>query len=95
MSYNPSKFFKNLRLNIGLIEKGYQADFFVIDDKNWNLKSHELESKSSNYILKYSDGNLVNLKGKPILTFSSGKEVYNSGEVKSGNDAQGEIFNFK
>jgi len=87
MSYNPSKFFKNLRLNIGLIEKGYQADFFVIDDKNWNLKSHELESKSSNYILKYSDGNLVNLKGKPILTFSSGKEVYNSGEVKSGNDA--------
>ena len=87
MSYNPGKFFQNLGLNIGLIEKGYQADFFIIKDHNWNLEAQKIESKSSNYIFKHGNGDLVNLRGKPILTFSSGKEVYNSGEVKSGNYA--------
>ena len=87
MSYNPGKFFQNLGLNIGLIKKGYQADFFIIEDHNWSLEAQKIESKSSNYIFKHGNGDLVNLRGKPILTFSSGKEVYNSGEVKSGNYA--------
>jgi dihydroorotase len=86
MSYSPGKFFKKLGLNIGLIQKGYQADFFIIEDRNWNLEAQKIESKSSNYIFKHGNGDLVNLKGKPILTFSSGKEVYNSGEVNSGNN---------
>lgn len=86
MSFRPGRYFESLGINIGLIKKNYQSDFFVLDDKKWNLDPKSLYSKSSNYLFKYGNGNSVNLKGKPILTFSSGKEVYNSGEIKVENN---------
>ncbi len=83
MSYKPGKMFeKCFKKKIGIIKEGYSPDFFVIEDHNWSLKQKDLFSKSSNYILETDRLGEIKLKGEPILTICSGKEIYNSGKIK-------------
>lgn len=70
MSYNPAKILK--KENLGLIEKGKQADIVVIDpDIEYEYTREINQSKSANspFLNK-------TLKGKAVYTFKNGKIVY-------------------
>lgn len=71
MSYFPCKM---MGLNKGLIEEGYEADLVLVDiDKKTKIDVNKFESKSKNSPL---DG--YEVYGEVLMTFKSGKIVYNN-----------------
>ncbi len=70
MSENPAKI---LGINKGKIEKGYDADFALVDlSEKYTVNASEFKSKSKNTPF---DG--VNLQGRVKMTIKAGKCTYN------------------
>ncbi len=76
LTYRPSQI---LNLNKGTLEIGAEADIMLFDPEcEWNPKSTSFQSKSSN-----SPWINRTLKGKVVLTFVSGRLVFDNGRILS------------
>lgn len=79
MAANPARIF-GIYGRKGAVEKGFDADFTVIDDKlAWQIKDAELEYKN-----KFSAFCGAKGKGMPVMTFVRGRLVYDGKSFKQG-----------